>query len=245
MNKSLEDNVPGKSTRAMANRRRQVRILLALTGIAVIVSLFFVNLTARNALISLGVLVVVVVIDHAVIPDLDFLKNREGDATRGAKAEEAIGAILNRLPIESHIVLHDIAADYGNIDHLVFRRDGAVFLIETKAHGGEVTERHGELRLNGHAFEKDVLKQTHGNVYWLRDFLKAKCGIEVWINAAIVFPNAYVSVRRTIRGVDIVNAKYLGRWMSKVRGNPQIARALWPQVQELKAALLTRQLEPA
>ena len=237
MNEDANDNVPGKSTRRMADRRYQARLLLVLAAIGVLVTLFFVNLSARNVFVSFLVLAVLLIIDRVVNSDLDFLIKREGDATRGAKAEEAVGAILNRLPAKSHCVLHDVIAGFGNIDHLVFRADGAVILIETKAHGGKVTEERGELRLNGHPFEKDILKQTHGNLYWLRDFLKTKAGVEVWVKAVIVFPNAFVSVRRALRGVEVVNLKYLGRWMATVLGNPQSAKTLWPQIERLKAEL--------
>ena len=120
----------------------------------------------------------------------------------------------------------------------MLRKDGAVFVIETKAHGGRVTEQRGELLLNGRPFEKDILKQIHANIYWLREFIKTRFDIEPWITAAIVFPNAYVVVRRTLRGVDAINGRYLERWMAKARGNPRIAGRLWSRTAAIKAELL-------
>jgi len=62
----------------------------------------------------------------------------------------------------------------------------------------------------------------------------------VWINAAIVFPNARVTVRRTIRGVDIVGANFLRGWMARATARPPIGEKLWPQIETLKAELVAR-----
>ena len=209
----------------MEKRRRQARILLVVLGIAAVVTLFSISLSARNVVISLLVLAALTFVDRATRRDMDWFQKRADDAGRGAKAEEDVGAILSR--ISDCEVLHDVVAQFGNIDHLVFRKDGAILLIETKSHCGKVTEQSAE----------KFLQQTHRNVFWLRDFLKDRLEIEAWINAVIVFPNAYVSVRRPLRGVDFINSKYLERWMNKVRGNSQLARNLWPRIQEVKQEL--------
>jgi hypothetical protein len=47
-----------------------------------------------------------------------------------------------------------------------------------------------------------------------------------WVNAAIVFPNAFVSVRRKIGQVDVINAGYLERWIAKAPGNREVGRRL-------------------
>ena len=137
---------------------------------------------------------------------------------------------LNRcgqLP-DNHVVLHDVESQFGNIDHLVFRNDGAVFLVETKSHKGTVDETRA----------LTFIPQTHRKVFWLRDRLKARLGFQAWIEAAIVFPNAHVTVRRKLRGVDVVSAHYLERWMAKASGQPRAARTLWPEVEALKIELL-------
>jgi hypothetical protein len=37
--------------------------------------------------------------------------------------------------------------------------------------------------------------------------------------------------------VDIVGAGYLDRWISKARGNPQVARKVWPEMDQIQTAL--------
>jgi len=216
------ENVPGGGARQMEKRRRRARILLVILAIATVITLFSITLSARNVMISLLVLAALAFVDRATHRDLDWFEKRADDAGRGAEAEEAVGTTLSCIP--DCEVLHDVPAQFGNIDHLVFRKDGAILLIETKSYRGKVTERSAE----------KFLQQTHRNLFWLRDFLKDRFGIEAWINAAIVFPNAYVTVRRPLRGVDFINSKYLERWMNKVRGNPQLAKNLWPRIQEVK-----------
>ncbi len=68
-------------------------------------------------------------------------------------------------------------------------------------------------------------------------FLKARLGVQPWIDAAIVFPNADVRVRRPLRGVDFVRMHDLERWVSLARGNAQVAGKLWPEIERIKGAL--------
>lgn len=222
-------NLPGAGARQMEKKRRWARLLLGILSLITIATLCIINFSAWNVFISLLVLATAAFVERATLRDLDWMKKRADDAGRGAKAEEDVGIILSGMT--DCEVLHDVAAQFGNIDHLVFRKDGAIFLIETKSHPGKVTEQNAE----------QFLKQTHRNLFWLRDFLKHQFGIEAWINAAIVFPNAYVSVRRPLRGVEIINSKYLGRWMNKARGNPQTARHLWQRIQEVKQKITAPQ----
>src|SRR3954463_13876606 len=94
------------------------------------------------------------------------------------------------------LVVHEVAARYGNIEHLVIREDGAVFLIETRLHRGLITQCQGELLVNGGPFETDFIRQTTTNAFVLRDLLADGLGISPFIHAAIVFPNASVSVEK-------------------------------------------------
>src|SRR2546423_15171828 len=70
-----------------------------------------------------------------------------------------VPAILASLPGKP-MVVNDVAARYGKIDHLVIRGDGAVFLIETYAQSGRITEDKGDLRHDGQPFETDFIRQT-------------------------------------------------------------------------------------
>ncbi len=62
----------------------------------------------------------------------------------------------------------------------MFRRDGAVFLIETQSHSGWITRHDRQLRRNGQPLERDFIQQTHNNLSWLKKFLKTRAGFEPW-----------------------------------------------------------------
>jgi hypothetical protein len=232
----------GKSTRDMALRRYLIRVTLGVLGLAFLFYLGHRDFSPKKIPELLLVLGAMVCVDKVLIPVLDRLITMEGRATRGAEGEEEVGTIPDRLG-PSCIVLHDLDTGRGNIDHLVFREDGAVFLIETKSHRGTVSEEQGELRLNGGHFEKDILKQTHANMFWLRNFLEPRLSLQPWITAAIVFPSAYVTVRCKLRGVDVINAGFLEKWMARARGNPQVAKKLWPQISEVKREIRQERAE--
>ncbi|HEY5297067.1 MAG TPA: nuclease-related domain-containing protein [Verrucomicrobiae bacterium] len=134
-------------------------------------------------------------------------------------------------------VYHDLKTDCGNIDHLAIRKDGAVFLIETKSHFGKIIKQNGELRRNGKSFEKNFISQTHKNIFWLKDLLKTRLGYEPWIHAVIVFSNGHVEPHLKIKGVAVINVSFLSEWMRRQPGNAKAAATLWPEVENLKNEL--------
>lgn len=146
---------------------------------------------------------------------MDFMEGKanrmmkeERRAIRGAKAEEEIGSLLDDLD-EGYLVIHDIASPYGNIDHVVIGKQCGVFLIETKAHGGRVSVANGRLLVNGHEPEKDFIAQALKNTYWLRDKLREVANADIWVTPVVVFTNAFVERTAPVKGVTIVNKKYL------------------------------------
>jgi hypothetical protein len=222
------ENIAGKSTRQLAEMRRTARWVLVGGGFFCL-GLILVELLrgyqTRDVFLPLICFFALFGVDKVFNAALDHVMRRENDAVQGAEAEEAVAAILSQ--IRDCVVVHDIMAAAGNIDHLVFRKDGAVFLLETKSHRGPITEeRAGQF-----------LHQTHRNIYWFRDFLKARLGADVWLNAAIVFPNGNVQVRRPLRGVEIVSSQYLKPWIARTAGNPQIASKLWSERDRITADL--------
>ena len=222
------DDTAGKSTRQLAELRRKARLVvvaIALFCLGLILIHLFRGYQTRDITVPIICIFAMFGADRIFNAALDHLMRREKDAIQGAKAEETVAAILSQIP--DRVVIHDISTGQGNIDHILFRKDGAVFLIETKSHRGPISEeRAGKF-----------IPQTHRNIYWLQDFLKARLGVRLWIKAAIVFPNAYVQVRRPLRNVEIVSSQYLKPWIARTAGNPQIASKLWSEMDRIKADL--------
>lgn len=240
-------NLAGKSTRQLEAgwQIRRKLIGLAAIGLIFIVSVLSVLyfLGNRTSMFQTGGLLLLCVsflimkaAERIAGPEMDKLFWHERRAHRGAMAEEKIGALLDGLA-ENYTVQHDVNTGHGNIDHLVFRRDGAVFLIETKSHSGWITRHADELRRNGQLLEKDFIQQALVNISWLKKILKGRTGFEPWIHAAVVFTDAHVEKHLKLKNVDVFNARYLTGWLERAEGNPRASVFLWPQVESLKSEL--------
>jgi hypothetical protein len=223
----------------MARERLVGRLLLGLAGFVCLGLILWLNWTNVRAFkLSTAMICVIglVAVERRIVPLMDFLKRREDDAVRGAEAEEAVGAILDRLP-ENHIVLHDVPGPCGNIDHVILRSDGAVFVIETKSMGGQVSERNGRLLINECEPEKDFIRQTTRNATWLRDLAGAELGVVPWVNAGLVFTRAFVSVRRKVGQVDVMNIRFIERWLARAQAQREVARRAAPNWERIRTAL--------
>jgi len=190
----------------------------------------------RNPLVVVGCATGLLLIARGIIPIIDFFQKRESDAIRGAEAEETVGAVLDRLS-EEHMVLHDVPGPCGNIDHVIVRKDGAVFVIETKSAAGNVSERNGHLLINGKAPEKDFIRQTLWNVVWVRDILAAELGVTPWVDGALVFTRAYVSIRCDIEQIGVMNVRFLQEWMARASRKNEIARRAGPKWEKIRKLL--------
>ena len=209
-------NNAGKSTREMARKRGLAGVWILLIAFVVVVVAGFV-LQNSNALGIGGTGIVILFLAILFVPNLaEGLSKRkfkeEKRATRGAVAEEKVGDILDELlaiSADDYLVLHDVKCPYGNIDHIVICRAGPVFLIETKAHGGRVEVQGDILLINDKNPEKNFISQTLRNTYWLRDEINTVTGTTPWITPIIVFSNAFVKPSKPIKGIRIINKKYL------------------------------------
>jgi hypothetical protein len=212
-------------------------LLLAL-GVALLLIALSSNSQALG-LSGLGLLAALVV-SRIAINVLEGRANRqfkaEHRAVRGARAEERIEDALAELG-EDFFILHDIPNPYGNIDHIVLGKQNGVFLLETKSHSGraEVVEDH--LLINGKPPEKDFIVQALKNTYWLKEELKKIAGTDVWITPVVVFVNAFVPPAKSVKGVVIINKRYLAGTLR--RGRPStFATRVWDRRSEVEAALM-------
>ena len=158
----------------------------------------------------------------------------EKRALRGAVAEEKMETILDQLGDE-HLVLHDVRCEFGNIDHIILSKRHGVFLIETKAHGGNVAVVDSMIRVNGKAPEKNFISQTRRNTYWLAEQLQTITGINPWVSSFIVFTNAFAEQSPRIKGITVTNKKFLLQNMQRVK--KPLAPEIWNAQQKIADAL--------
>jgi hypothetical protein len=202
----------GQSTREMAARRHRNRIWYSLLAIVLVLLIMMIALNPAlmkvSGIGSIGLLIAARWIMNYSDAKGKQMRKEEKRAIRGAKGEEKIGSMLENLG-EDYLVIHDVASPFGNIDHIVIGRESGIFLIETKAHGGRVSIQEGRLLVNGHDPEKDFIAQALRNTYWLREKADSILNVEPWITPVLVFTNAFVERTVPVKGVVIVNKKFL------------------------------------
>lgn len=231
----------GKSTREMASKRRRNAIIMAVIAMAMILLIGLVLQNSKALGIGgIGVLVLLMLL--RIIPDVTDIKlrqkkNEERRAVRGAIAEERVGDLLEQLG-EDYCVFHDIVSPYGNIDHVVLGKYNGVFLIETKSHGGKVSVADEIILVNGKPPEKDFITQSLKNTFWLRDMLNGAIGEKAWITPVIVFSNAFVPATKPVKGVYILNKKYLNTLIDKRKAPADIAAKIWEARGSIEGLLL-------
>jgi len=125
--------------------------------------------------------------------------------------------MLADLLFDGYLVLSDVKFRYGNIDHVVFRPDGTIFLIETKSHRGIVSSDRSRILLNGAPLRMSPIRQVMRSIRWVRDLAKRLFGRNPWIVAVLVFPNAKVQVRHSVKRVNVLAAADLLRFIRTYR----------------------------
>jgi len=201
----------GISTRKLPDKLHGRKMLLRiysliLIGAAIMAVSIFLRPKSEGIAVLGGIIIAII-----LLPTVREVKNYnklERRAAKGAKAEEEIGDILHQLP-DTYAVFHDIKSPYGNIDHVVFNKENAIFLLETKSHWGEVTYDGTSLLINGKSTEKNFIKQTFNNVFWLKEELRKQTGLNVYVKAVIIFTNAFVRITGTIKGISVINKEHL------------------------------------
>jgi hypothetical protein len=235
----------GQSVRQMEQRRRRairrqlVFVILILLGLAGLL------LAMRAANVPNNIQVVVAAISASFAIFLALAVNRRVDrdsvdvliAKRGAEGEEAVGALLDELPADQYHVLHDVAIAYGNIDHILISKQKGIFLIETKSHTGSISATDGVLLRDGMPLEKNILGQTTRNVYWLKGYLAAKLGVDVWVNGVIVFSRAFVPYEMPpMNKIAVKNHKFLKQYITEMPNHSKNAD-LWAMRDRIVQAL--------
>lgn len=225
----------GKSTYEMAFTRRKTGFTVAiiLLLISICTFLFFISPIAKdiNGTIPLIVIIGLSSLVYFGKKYLDRNEKAEKRAIKGAKAEEKVADLLANLDTKVYQFFHDIRSPYGNIDHVVFNKYGGIFIIETKSHGGNIEIVNDEILLNGHPCEKNIISQSLNNAYWMKKRVEEITKQNAWIVSVIVFTNAFVNRTPPIKGVNILNKKFLIQFILNNRSTSPGGKQFWIQWQ--------------
>jgi hypothetical protein len=86
--------------------------------------------------------------------------------------------------------------------------------------------------------QKDFIAQALKNTYWLRDMMKRHLNEEPWITPVIAFTNAFVERTAPIKGVAVVNKKYLPGLLAK-QATKAANQAVWTNREKVYQVLCT------
>lgn len=227
----------GKSTLEMARRRRWQIVGIGLIFLVplLILTFFFSNRAIEIRFGSYGILAAILLL--LIVPKVaDWFMARKAKESRralkGAQMEEKVAEILAKLD-GRFLVIHDVNCANGNIDHLVLNRNGQVFMIETKSHNGTVEAKDNKVYINGHQPEKDFIQQCLRNSYWLREQIEVVTGEKPWVTPVLVFANAFVTCRKPIKGVMILNKKILLSFIQRRTPATRPVSVLWEKRYEI------------
>jgi hypothetical protein len=226
----------------MAAKRRRNAIIIGLVVIGVVIVLGILALNYKSIGLGggafLALLIAIQLIGDIYAKFDRRSRKRERQAVRGARAEEAVGAILEALGPD-YSVLHDAESPYGNIDHVVIGRHNGIFLIETKSHHGKVDVSGGNILLNGKPPEKNFIGQVLGNTFWLNEKVAGITGVRPWITPILVFTNAFVPYGKTIKNIRIINQRYLEGTIKQKMHEGELHARIW-EMRKIISAKLTQ-----
>ena len=90
--------------------------------------------------------------------------------------------------------------------------------------------------MNGRDPEKDFIAQALHNTYWLREKTRPVLNLESWITPVLVFTNAFIQGTAPVKGVRIVNKKFLLNILQRSSAKAQNS-AVWENREKIRNAL--------
>jgi len=126
---------------------------------------------------------------------------------KGARGEEKVSGILERLPDGYH-VFNDFAAGNGHVDHVVVG-PGGVFAVETKFWNGKVTVEDGHILVDGQLPNRSPLAQANREAASVRTALAA-AGWNGLVTPVVAFASdSFAAHRATLGGAIVINSNEL------------------------------------
>lgn len=156
---------------------------------------------------------------------LPRLREQIRQAKLGIQGEKAVAEVLDGLKADGYHVIHDIVEDGYNIDHVLIGPTG-VYVIETKTRSKypdrrdvHVTYDGEHVLVDGHAPDRDPLKQVQAATDRVRDILRERTGMSPPIRPVVLFPGWYVEPQPKRVATWVLNDKALPSFV----GNEPVA----------------------
>jgi len=156
---------------------------------------------------------------------------------RGAEGERRTARALRRLPSHGWTIVHDIPQEYGNLDHVAVG-PGGVFLLDSKALGGDVTVEDGVVRIRW-LEDPDDGYECSGLSRRLRasaaDLRRRLGGAVRWVEPVVVIWGRFEQEVVEADGVAFVHGNQVAYWLAfrQQRLNADAVRRAAQAVEEL------------
>ena len=198
----------------LETRRRAIRALVALGVLIAITAASGLALGLTNPVFIAIEIVAIAAMwsyNRFVLPILDRWD-------RGARGEEEVGKILERLRDHGWHVLHDVAFGRGNIDHILIGA-GGLLSVETKSHRGRIDVRR---------LDERMLKQAYAQSKLLSNITGRSASPLLVFSSAYLFPRP---VSRQ-RGVVVLPARMIAGHLARRTPvmSPEEARELYERL---------------
>jgi len=181
-----------------------VLAIFPFAGLVVILWAFTHRFNPTSFSIAIFATIALVILMGPIVTQLKLVSGRY---YRGRAAEKNIAQLLHKLPDDYTVFSNVRLGDHkGNLDFVVVG-PGGVFILEVKAHGGDIGYNGHALTVNGRAFaDKNFFQQMHGETWALKNYLDAHGAGGVYIHAALVFASPHA---RAHFGYNLVNHIYV------------------------------------
>lgn len=157
---------------------------------------------------------------------------------RGAEAEKRTGKELSQLVRHGWTVVNDLPDNHGgNRDHVAIAPSGDVYLLDTKAYGGEISVERGVVRVRwledpDDGYVRDLTPRMKAVAARLAEDLSLGLGSRPWVTPVVVIWGRWAGAPHVHDGVAWVHGRALAERLAAHAGteNPerhaQVARAL-------------------
>jgi hypothetical protein len=219
--------------------KQRVLVWLAVAIIVVIRVLYFPkgSLSWPDVPAFAGGLLALLAIGELTVRILDWVRRHPPPPKPDAVGREPVGPLLERLSA-GDVVMHQLRVAAGLIEHLVFRADGVVFLVETHPASGWVGKQGHAFRLNGRPLPIHLFKRVRRKLKWLGNFLAKELRCTPRLQAGLVFPNAQVAAGYHADGLALLGLEHLQPWLDAAEPDDQFSKKLWPRMSDVKRELL-------
>jgi len=201
---------------AIEKRRKILAMILALEAVVFGIGGYLVGLLLRRSpswTLGVAFLALVLLLRLLFLVTRRKIEGLEQDQPDFSGQEEAYNQVrdaLEALPDDFQII-HDLATDFGRVDHVVVGPTG-VFCLATKAWKGEVSgDGNGELLWNRYPLDEPVLRSFSDTVARVKErLLPLTPGLGADFQPLLVFTSAALKVdERAMKHVQCISASQL------------------------------------